>query len=87
MTKQPNSDAVELFTQAHCGSCREVERYLRDRGVAFTVRNVDAEPAALEELAARGYMTTPVTRVGEHWIAGYRRRKLERALKAVGIST
>ena len=56
---------------------------MRDRGVAFTVRNVDAEPAALEEISARGYMTTPVTRIGEHWIAGYKRRELERALTAI----
>ncbi len=83
MTTRPNAGAVEVFTQAHCSSCREVERYLQDRGVAFTVRNVDAERAALEEISARGYMTTPVIRIGEHWIAGYKRRALERALKAI----
>ncbi len=83
MTRQPNAGAVEVFTQAHCASCREVERYLESRGVVYTVRNVDAEPAALEEILARGYMTTPVTRIGEQWIAGYKRRELERALKAI----
>ncbi len=83
MNTQPNASAVEVFTQAHCSSCREVEQYLRGRGVVFTVRNVDAEPAALEEISGRGYMTTPVTRIGEHWIAGYKRRALERALKAI----
>ncbi len=83
VTAQPNAGAVEVFTQAHCSSCREIERYLHGRGVVFTVRNVDAEPAALEEISARGYMTTPVTRIGEQWIAGYKRRALDRALKAI----
>ena len=83
MTRQSNAGAVEVYSQAHCSSCREVERYLESRGVAFKVRSVDTEPAALEEISARGYMTTPVTRIGEHWIAGYKRRELERALKAI----
>ncbi len=83
MTRLPNAGTVDLYTQAHCSSCREVERYLESRGVAFKVRSVDTEPAALEEISARGYMTTPVTRIGDHWIAGYKRRELERALKAI----
>ena len=83
MTRQSNAGAVEVFTQAHCSSCRKIERYLESRGVEFKVRSVDAEPAALEEISARGYMTTPVTRIGEQWIAGYKRRELERALKAI----
>lgn len=83
MTESSNAGAVEVFTRAHCGSCREVERYLRARGVAFTVRDVGAGAAALEELVARGYMTTPVTRIREQWIAGYKPRELARALAAV----
>ncbi len=82
MTRHSNAGAVEVFTQAHCTSCREIERYLESRGIAFKVRSVDAEPA-LEEISARGYTTTPVTRIGEQWIAGYKRRELERALKAI----
>ncbi len=83
MTRQSNAATVDLYTQAHCSSCREVERYLESRGVVYMVRNVDAEPVALEEILARGYMTTPVTRIGEQWIAGYKQRELERALKAI----
>ena len=74
---------MEVFTQVHRASCREVERYLESRGVVYMVRNVDAEPVALEEILARGYMTTPVTRIGEQWIGGYKQRELERALKAI----
>lgn len=84
MTEGSNPPVVELFTQAHCASCRGVERYLEKRGVPFMVRRVDEEPAALEALAARGFMGTPVTRVGDRWIAGDRRRQLDRALREIG---
>jgi glutaredoxin-like protein NrdH len=74
--------AVELFTQPHCAPCREVERFLQERGVAFVRRDVTADAAALELVVSRGFMATPVTRIGEHWVAGFRRQELERALDA-----
>jgi glutaredoxin len=57
-----------------------VERYLDERGIAYTIRDVFAEPDALEEIGSRGYMSTPVTRVGDQWVAGYRRKQLDRLL-------
>ncbi len=71
---------VELFTQAHCAGCRQDEQFLRERGVEFTSRDVGEDPAALDELTSRGYMSTPVTRIGEHWVAGFRKREFERLL-------
>jgi glutaredoxin len=76
---------IEVFTQAHCSPCRQVEALLRDHGVAFLVRRVDTDAAALEVLADHGYMGTPVTRIGETWIAGYHRGAIERALAASGL--
>jgi len=69
---------VEVFTQSHCTNCRRVDQFLRERGMPFTVRDVGADPAALEAIASRGYMSTPVTRVGERWVVGFNRRELER---------
>ena len=57
-----------------------MERYLEARGLPFTVRDVFADPTALEEMTSRGYMTTPVTRIGDQWVAGFRRKELERLL-------
>ena len=54
-----------------------MERYLEERGLAFTVRDVFDDPAALEEISSRGYMSTPVTRIGDRWIAGFRRKEFE----------
>ncbi len=80
----PMSDAtVELFTQAHCAGCKDVERYLEKRGIAFTLRQVDRDEAALEALAAQGFMSTPVTHIGDRWIVGFKPRDIEQALAAL----
>jgi glutaredoxin len=71
---------VVVYTQPHCASCSQVERFLEQRGVAFTVRDVSKDPRALEEIASRGYMSTPVTRIGDRWVAGFRRKELESLL-------
>lgn len=71
---------IVVYTQPHCASCKEVERYLVRRGLTFTVRDVSEDPDALEEIASRGYMATPVTRIGDRWIAGFRKKELERLL-------
>ena len=83
MTDEPS---VELFTQPHCAPCRQVEAFLRERGVSYVQRDVVAEPSALYRLADQGFMSTPVTRVREQWIAGFDRGRLERALAALSES-
>ena len=71
---------IVVYMQPHCASCGEVERFLRERGVPFTVIDISEDPDALEEIISRGYMSTPVTRIGEHWVAGFRKTEFERLL-------
>lgn len=71
--------SVVLYTQPHCSACRSVERYLVGRGVPFEVRDVFADPVALEDIEGRGYLMTPVTRIGDEWIAGFHPRMFDRA--------
>lgn len=75
--------SVVLYTQPHCSACRSVERYLVERDVRFDVRDVFDDPSALEDIESRGYLTTPVTRVGVRWIAGFRRAAFDDALAAL----
>ena len=72
--------AVVLYTQPHCTACRSVERYLTERGVRFEARDVFADPVALSEIEDRGYLTTPVTRIGTQWLAGFRRSEFDAAV-------
>ncbi len=73
--------SIVVYIQPHCGPCHEVERLLVEHGVPFTSRDVSNDPDALAELAARGFMGTPVTRVGDTWIAGLNRGEITRAIE------
>jgi len=76
MSEQPFQ--VELFTQSHCTPCRQVEAFLQRHEVPYVRRDVAEDGSALDELVARGYMTTPVLRVGDEWVVGFDRRALLR---------
>lgn len=56
------------------------EHFLEQRGAGFVIRDVASDPHALEEIASRGYMSTPVIKVGDRWIAGFKKKQLEQAL-------
>lgn len=74
--------AVVVYTQPHCAPCRMVEQFLEQHAVAFVTRDVTTDPGALTDLVERGFMATPVTRIGEQWIAGFRRDELSDAIAA-----
>lgn len=82
MTVEPVE--IEVFSQDCCTPCSQVEAYLTERGVPFIKRDVASDPEALSVLIAQGYMTTPVTRVGNAWVAGFRPRKLDQLLSGIG---
>ena len=76
MNDRPTHPVVEVFTQEYCPSCRQVEALLNEHGVPFQSHDVLEDPDALEAIAARGYMSTPITRFGDTWVAGFDREKL-----------
>jgi hypothetical protein len=57
-----------------------VKAWLSQAGVPFTVRNVDVDLTAYEELVARGFRAVPVTVVDGEAIAGYRPDALAAAI-------
>lgn len=64
--------------------CERVKEFLSQSGRPFTVRVVDEDDAAYDELIARGYRTVPVTVIGEVAVQGFDREALTRALAALG---
>ena len=78
MTAERAIGEVELFTQSHCAPCRQIEAFLRKREIPYVRRDVAEDPDALEELASRGYMATPVLRVDEEWVVGFNQNALRR---------
>jgi hypothetical protein len=61
-----------------------VKEFLSRHGHTFTVRLVDEDDAAYDELLALGYRAVPVTVIGERAIVGFDAAALTAALAAAG---
>jgi glutaredoxin len=59
-----------------------VKEFLSRAGRTFTVRVVDEDQKAYDDLIALGYRTVPVTVIGDTTIQGYDPKALSRALEA-----
>jgi glutaredoxin len=67
---------VVLYRQSGCASCGPVERYLVEHGVAFTAKDIDADPTALAEFMAYGYLTTPLVVIDGTPVPGWQPKRL-----------
>jgi glutaredoxin len=61
--------------------CTQVKEYLSREHVCFEDRDITLDPSAISELQKLGFMTTPVTVIGEKVIVGFDQRQLREALK------
>lgn len=57
-----------------------MKEFLSRNGREFTVRNVDDDPEAFNELVALGLMSVPITVIDDQVIRGFDERKLRVAL-------
>src|SRR5689334_2984706 len=72
---------VTVYTSDDCHWCVKAKQYLAARGVPYTEKNVEADPAAAAEaLRLAGQRGTPVITVGEQVIRGFQRRALDALL-------
>jgi glutaredoxin-like protein NrdH len=58
-----------------------VKEFLRQKGVAFTEKDVSADEQALEELVALGFSATPVTVIDGEAVVGFNAAKLGELLQ------
>lgn len=56
------------------------KEFLSQKGIAFTVKDIRQDPAALQELLRLGLQATPVTLVDGESVVGFDRGRLERLL-------
>jgi glutaredoxin len=63
-----------------------VKEFLSREGAAFTVKNVEEDDRAYDELIALGVRVVPVTIIGGRTIKGYDPAALTEALGALGGS-
>jgi glutaredoxin-like protein NrdH len=60
--------------------CTRVKEYLSQEHVSFEDRDITLDSSAISELQKLGFMTTPVTVIGEKVIVGFDPQKLREAL-------
>jgi glutaredoxin-like protein NrdH len=59
-----------------------VKEYLSQKQIQFDDRDITKDPSAILELKKIGFMTSPVTVVGDKVIVGFDESKLDEALEA-----
>jgi glutaredoxin len=64
--------------------CEQVKEYLSHNQISFDDRDITKDPSAISELRKLGYLTTPVTVIGEHIIIGFDESRLSEALRQAG---
>ena len=61
--------------------CGRVKEYLSQKQIEFDDRDITKDPSAITKLQRLGFMTTPVTVVGDKVVVGFDVAKLDEALK------
>jgi glutaredoxin 3 len=70
-----------IFSTSTCSWCRRAKKYFRERGVSFKEINVERDPKAARDLLRKtGQSGVPVIKIGNAWIVGFDRERIDREL-------
>lgn len=79
---------VIVYTTGWCAFCHTEMDWLKKLGVDFEAKDIEAEPAARDELLEKNggnFQGVPVTDIAGTLILGFDRPKLEDALRQNGL--
>ncbi len=79
---------VTIYSAPWCAFCKTEKQYLEHLGVAFTVRDIEEDEGALDELLAKvggASSGVPVTDIDGEIIRGFDRAKIDATLQAKGL--
>ncbi len=79
---------VIVYSTSWCAFCHTEMDWLKRLGVEFEAKDIEAEPAARDELLDKNggtFQGVPVTDIAGEMILGFDRPKLEDALKRNGL--
>ena len=78
---------VIVYSTSWCAFCHTEMEWLKKLGVEYTAKDIEAEPAARDELLGKNggnFQGVPVTDINGELILGFDRPKLEDALRRNG---
>lgn len=69
--------AITVYTKPSCVQCTATYRALDSKGIEYEIHDLTAEPDALAQVKALGYLQAPVVITDEdHW-SGFRPDKID----------
>ena len=86
--RDDQNDQVIVYSAAWCAYCKTEKEYLDKLGVKYTVRDIDEDEGAMDELLAKvddKSSSIPVTDIDGVIIRGFNRTKIDAALKEKGF--
>lgn len=87
-TTESTTPTVIIYSAEWCAFCKTEKQYLDRLGVAYTVRDIEKDEGAMDELLAKVGGTTssiPVTDINGEIIRGFDRVAIDAALRTNGL--
>jgi glutaredoxin-like YruB-family protein len=73
---------VVLFSTSTCSWCRRAKRYFSERRVPFKEINLEREPKTARDVVRKtGQTGVPVIKIGNRWIVGFDKERIEKELR------
>ena len=72
---------VTIYTRTTCAPCQTLKYWLNQKKVAFSEKDVDADPSLEQEIFKKsGYLMVPMIEVGDKVISGLNLPLISKAL-------
>lgn len=71
---------IIVYTTTNCSHCRQVKKFLSEKGIAFEERNIEQNNEYAKQVWDLGARAVPVTLIGGHRIMGMNRIQFDKAL-------
>ncbi len=71
---------VVVYTSSTCPYCVSAKDYLKEKGIAYTEKNVQTDKDARKELMAMGHMGVPVLVIDGEEVVGFDKAKIDSLL-------
>lgn len=79
---------VIVYSTTWCGFCHQLKEWLKSLNVEFKEVDLEEDPSAAKQVVeATKQMGVPVTKIGEDYVVGFDRTKLEELLKKAKLLT
>lgn len=72
---------VVVYSSNTCNYCAVLKKYLTDNNIEFISKNISEDKEAKKELMSMGFMSVPLTVIGEEKLVGFDEKKLAELLE------